>query len=178
MTALYFFVLFTSGLHLLNHFNSFLLSSFTKKITEILHTLLWYATFLCFFIRGGQVHVKTVSHVCHKITAFGEKKFKSGVSQNTCYFYLADFFDPSNFKVTFHSLPRLLKNEQMCHKFPAFFKLWIGLVSPICDTHVTQFLHVSDRPCFSLARTYNRLVSRQLMSTHVPSTTPIHFIKL
>ena len=28
--------------------------------------------------------------------------------------------------VEFHSLPRLLKNYYVCHKFPAFFKLWVG----------------------------------------------------
>ena len=28
--------------------------------------------------------------------------------------------------VEFHSQPRLLKNYYVCHKFPAFFKLWIG----------------------------------------------------
>ena len=39
--------------------------------------------------RGGQVHVKTVSDLCHEMTAFG-KKFKSGVSQNTGYFYRVD----------------------------------------------------------------------------------------
>ena len=48
--------------------------------------------------------------------------------------------------VEFHSLPRLLKNYYVCHKFPAFFKLWIGFGISICDTHVTQFLHVPDRP--------------------------------
>ena len=50
--------------------------------------------------RGGQVHVKTVSHMCHKMAVSGKKKFKPDVSQNTGYFILLICSDPSNFKVT------------------------------------------------------------------------------
>ena len=54
---------------------------------------------------------KKLSQVCHKIPVI---------------FIWLICFDPSHFKVAFHSLPRLLKNDQVCHKFPAFFKPWIG----------------------------------------------------
>ena len=69
---------------------------------------MWYLVdrlyfFHCFLVkgpRGGQVNLKTVSHVCHKMAVFG-KKFKPGVSQNTGYFYIwLICFDPSNFKAT------------------------------------------------------------------------------
>ena len=39
--------------------------------------------------RGGQVHVKTVSHVCHKMAVFG-KKIQARCVTKYWLFYLAD----------------------------------------------------------------------------------------
>ena len=49
--------------------------------------------------------------------------------------------------VEFHSLPRLLKIIRCVTNFRLFSSSGLALVFPICDTHVTQFLHVPDRPC-------------------------------
>ena len=49
--------------------------------------------------------------------------------------------------VEFHSLPRLLKIIMCVPNFRLFSSSGLALVFPICDTHVTQFLHVPDRPC-------------------------------
>ena len=64
-----------------------------------------------FLSRNDGFWKKNLSQVCHKIPVI---------------FIWLICFDPSHFKVTFHSLPRLLKNDQVCHKFPAFLKPWIG----------------------------------------------------
>ena len=74
--------------------------------------------------RGGQVHVKTVSHVCHKMAVFG-KKFKPGVSQNTGYFYIwLICFDPSNFKATSCSRAVTRQGNELlaydCHQLTLF----------------------------------------------------------
>ena len=47
--------------------------------------------------------------------------------------------------VEFHSLPRLLKNYYATN-FWHFSSSGLALVFPICDTHVTQFLHVPECP--------------------------------
>ena len=74
--------------------------------------------------RGGQVHVKTVSHVCHKMAVFG-KKIKPGVSQNTGYFYIwLISFDPSNFKATSCSIAVTRQGNELlaydCHQLTLF----------------------------------------------------------
>ena len=57
--------------------------------------------------------------------------------------------------VEFHSLPRLLKIIMCVTNFRLFSSSGLALVFPICDTHVTQFLHVPDRPCGSRCNKIN-----------------------
>ena len=47
--------------------------------------------------------------------------------------------------VEFCSLPRLLRNYRCVTNLRLFSGSGLALVFPICDTHVTQFLHVPDR---------------------------------
>ena len=82
--------------------------------------------------RGGQVHVKTVSHVCHKMAVL-EKNFKPGVSQNTGYFIWLICFDPSNFKVTSCSKAVTRQGNGLlaydCHQLTLFPRIVEKLVS-------------------------------------------------
>ena len=119
--------------------------------------------------RGSQVHVKTVSHVCHKMAVFG-KKFKKGVSQNTGYFIWLICFDPSNFKVTSCSKAVTRQRNGLlaydCHQltlfprkisfYPKNFKMLL-FGARVTEDVGNLYLFSISCSCFLLQRDYNRI---------------------